>query len=81
MLKAKINNVARLLKVMADPTTISMPQKAVLANAARQLEEAARQAGELEAMVVPKTQRLQLQDLASGKVTMFPIVARPEAQA
>ena len=79
MLSAKINNVARLLRLMADPSTRSLPQRRVIDNAAQQLEACVERAKQLEAVAVPKSQRLDASHLASGKVALFPVVAAPEA--
>lgn len=78
MISDKIMNVQKLLALMADPVMASPPSRQVLQIAANRLNEAARDVKRLEAMVVPRRQRLIAADLPKN-VKLFPMIPRPEA--
>jgi hypothetical protein len=77
MLSHKLLSIEKTVELAA--TAQVMPTQAVMRAVLRQLKDARSEAQELEARVVPRRQRLQMEDLADGKVTLFPVVAAPEA--
>lgn len=78
MLSAKINSIATFLEFAA--TARSLPSQAALDHLAHIARSATNDAINLElATVIPRRQRIDTADLASGKVSVFPVAARREA--
>ncbi len=79
MLSHKLLSLEKLVELAS--TGEVMPTRAVMKVALRNIRDCRAEAERLEQRVIPRRQRLQLEDLKSGKVAMFPVAARPEAQS
>ena len=77
MVSNKIARVNHMIDMMLQEGVNATPS--LLRSMRVILEGAQASARELEGCVVPRRQRLTAENLADGKVAMFPVIARPSA--